>query len=231
MSRNYNLYDSLLSDGVLNSTVNNYLLESGITVAYFVDVSYRTTLDYILHLSTLPFDIDVTGLFGTRTYEGAGELLTVSDIEETAQLTATGISVTLSGLNSIASGLALSGLASPNGQQRTLRVYLALFGDVQSDGSLKPFGEPIYGTPILVFDGYQDSHTIRTDGTATTVTISGENKLADFERTNPQRFTMENQLRRGTRTASYSGSTVTVNTDQSLLHVIGMQKKVIKWGA
>ena len=219
--------------GVTDATVNTYIAETGITAAYFLELNYRdNNSDNVLRLSTLPFDIDLAGQFATSTFEGAGDLLSVSPIEETSQLTVNGITVSLSGLNAVASGLALSGLSEPLGHQRTMQVYVALFGDVQSDGSLKPFINPFSGRPILVFDGYQDSHTIRTDGTATTVTISAESKLADFERTNPQRFTVENQLRRGTRTATYSGSsTITVNTDQSLLHVIEMQKKVIKWGA
>lgn len=117
--------------------------------------------------------------FGGETYTGLGDLLSISDIAETSDISATGINVALSGLNRAFVAQALG----YQYQGRPLTVFLGAFND---QGAL-------IADPIVVFSGFMDTMTISEGAETSTISVNVENKLVAFERTKVRRYTAEDQ--------------------------------------
>lgn len=155
-----------------------------------------------------------------ETYIGSGSLLQISGLEEVADLSAKGASITLSGISSSIMSLALQ---EPY-QGRTGRI---LFGArnvadfVQPNqtyivNSLNPelvldFVEeyyssennaiPAYTDFIEVFSGLIDEMPINDDATSVTIGLTIESKLITLQRNNVRRYTSANhKLRHPTDT-------------------------------
>ena len=109
----------------------------------------------------------------SETYTGAGFLLNIDGIAEVADLTASGITITLSGISSSIISLALQ----ENYQGRVARVY---FGVEGVSGALE------------VFSGFMDVMTIEHSGETMRVTLSVESKLVTLQRPNTRRYTSAN---------------------------------------
>lgn len=142
-------------------------------------------------------------IYDSKTYVGAGSLLNITGLQETTQLTAQGITVTLSGV--------LSSLVAKardeDYQGRTLEV---LFGAIDDNGVL-------LNDPVLMFSGFMDTMTI-TDGPDTaTISITVENRLIEFERTRVRRYTAEDQR-------------IDYPNDLGLEFVADLEEKEIVWG-
>ena len=108
-----------------------------------------------------------------NTYTGAGDLLSIGNLEEAAELKASGLTLSLSG---VPSNLLLAAL-SHEYSGRDCNVY---FG-VEGNSNL-----------IEVFTGYMDTMTIDDSPETSTITLTVENRLIDLERVNPFRYTQEN---------------------------------------
>ncbi|MDG1314603.1 MAG: hypothetical protein P8P29_03645 [Flavobacteriaceae bacterium] len=127
---------------------------------------------------------------------GAGTLLSISDIEETAEMAVKGATISLSGIPSEVISLALS---EPY-QGRVCNIY---FGTFSEEGSLlKEDSDFILlqdGSQILVdtgekgfneiFSGYMDQMNIEESAETATIEVTVENKLVDLERARVARFT------------------------------------------
>lgn len=127
---------------------------------------------------------------------GAGTLLSISDIEETAEMAVKGATISLSGIPSEVISLALS---EPY-QGRVCNIY---FGTFSEEGSLlKEDSDFILlqdGSQILVdtgekgfneiFSGYMDQMNIEESAETSTIEVTVENKLVDLERARVARFT------------------------------------------
>lgn len=139
-----------------------------------------------------------------KTWTGGGSLLNVSSIEESTEVKAVGTRVSLSGIPSELLSLALQ----EDYQGRNLKVYLGAFTDentflLNQDGSimLKEDGgkiiavdeQDIIAEPIIIFSGRMDIMTINEGGDTSTVEVTVENRLIDFERTRERRYTSEDQ--------------------------------------
>jgi hypothetical protein len=111
---------------------------------------------------------------GGQTYAGAGTLLSISGIEEVADLSAKGITLTLSGVDVSLVSLALQ---EPY-QGRSARV---LFGVAGVDDFVE------------VFAGLMDVMTLQEDGTSATIELTVESKLVTLQRPNIRRYTSESQ--------------------------------------
>ena len=107
-----------------------------------------------------------------KTWAGVGTFLNVSDIEEAAELKATGITVSLSGIESTTIEKALL-------HEFTGRVGKVYFGIV---------GNSVWDE---VFSGYIDTMNIDDSPTSSTISVTIENRLIDLERVNPVRYTVE----------------------------------------
>ena len=155
---------------------------------------------------------------GGVVFYGTSTLLAVSEIEETAQISARGASLTLSGVPSSVVALALS---EPY-QGRTAKIYFGLYNNTTStvgttfvtqDNATKVYFESL----VEVFVGYMDQMKIEESGETTTIQLLIENKLIDLERPRNSRFTSEFQK-------------ATYPTDKGFDFVESMQDLVINWG-
>lgn len=110
-----------------------------------------------------------------NVFTGAGDLLAVSPIEETAEVASKGITLTLSGLPT-------SLVATLDGeawQNRPARVWLALFDED---------GVTMIDDPVPIMRGRMDQIT-HTEGETATVALTIESRLADLERPRIRRYT------------------------------------------
>jgi len=126
---------------------------------------------------------------------GLGQLLSISSIEETAEMAVKGATVSLSGIPSEVLSLALS---EPY-QGRVCKIY---FGTISTGALIQQSGSYILmqdGSKILVetgekslnelFSGYMDQMNIEEGSEASTIEMSVENKLIDLERARVARYT------------------------------------------
>lgn len=154
---------------------------------------------------------------------GAGTLLSISDVEETAEMAVKGATVSLSGIPSEVISLALS---EPY-QGRVCNIY---FGTLSQGTLLQESSSYILlqdGSRIEletgekgfneIFSGYMDQMNIEESGETSTIQLLVENKLVDLERARVARFTS------GYQKSIYAG-------DLGLDFVEDLQDKQISWG-
>lgn len=139
----------------------------------------------------------------SKTYLGAGDLLSISSIEETVELRASGITLQLSGIGDPL----LSKAKTEDYQGRELTVKLGAFSATNT----------IITDPIIVFSGFMDTMTIQDDGTTGTIALTVENRLIEFEKTRVRRFTDNDQR-------------IDYPNDDGLEYVSQIQEKAIVWG-
>lgn len=141
--------------------------------------------------------------WGGYTWTGVGTLAGVSAIEETTEVAAKQVTVSLSGIPSANVSLALG--ASRQGKLG--RVYL---GFLDSSGN-------VVADPYLAFTGRLDVPVIEDMGEAATITITYESRLVALQRAPQRRYTHEDQQ------LDYAG-------DMGLEYVSKIQDAQITWG-
>ena len=141
--------------------------------------------------------------YGGNTYTGTGDLLSISQITETSDISATGINVSLTGVKT--SFIAIA--KDHEYQGRPLTVSLGAF-DASGD---------LIADPVIVFSGFMDTMTISESGANSTISIAVENKLIAFERTKVRRYTAEDQK-------------IDHPTDKGFEFVTAIVQKEIIWG-
>ena len=104
------------------------------------------------------------------TWVGLGQLLSISSIEETSEMSVKGASITLSGIPANLIALALT---EPY-QGREARIYFGINGE-------DVFNE--------LFSGYMDQMNIEEGVETATIELAVENRLIDLERARVARFT------------------------------------------
>lgn len=123
-----------------------------------------------------------TGSSGSNeTYEGAGTLLSISDVEDTAELKSAGMSFGLSGMNPTVLNYALT----EDFQNRLIFLFIAFLdaGTTHVNGFFTLFRGRM--TNIDISDNPQ------SDGIS--LTVSAENRLVDLGRPTNFKFTNESQ--------------------------------------
>jgi len=141
--------------------------------------------------------------FDGDTYLGAGDLLSISQISESAELTASGISITLAGVKQ-----SLLTIARDEPYQgRVITLYL---------GALNDSGD-IISSPVVLFSGFMDVMNISDSGETSSIIISAENKLIAFDRASVRRYTSEDQK-------------IDYQNDKGFEFVAKIQEKEIIWG-
>jgi len=108
-----------------------------------------------------------------NTYIGAGQLLSISSVDETSEIAVKGADIILSGINSEVISLALQSTY----QGRVCNIY---FGVV--DGTT-------YSGLTQIFSGYMDEMNISEGPETGTIELKVENKLIDLERSRVARYT------------------------------------------
>jgi len=154
---------------------------------------------------------------------GLGQLLDISSIEETSEMSVKGATITLSGIPSELLSLALS---TPY-QGRVAKIY---FGTFQQGSILQETGNYILlegGGRINLesmsqgfnelFSGYMDQMNIEESGETSSIELAVENKLIDLERARVARFTS------GYQKSVYPG-------DLGCDFIEDLQDKRLSWG-
>jgi len=111
-------------------------------------------------------------------WTGAGNLLAITQIEETRDTRAIGISVSLSGISSTIIAVALD--------QCRLKKAGSIYFACMSGGA-------IVADPQLAYRGFLDVPSIEDQGDTCTVTISYESELIDLQRPRIRRYTNNDQ--------------------------------------
>jgi len=138
-----------------------------------------------------------------QTWQGAGVLLGMGDVEESTDVVANGTSISLSGVP-----LDLVQLAIAEARQGLPgRVWVGLLTEDWQ----------IIASPTLVFSGRLDVPQIADNGDSCTITISYENKLVDLTVPREWRYTHESQR-------------ALHPTDRGFEFVTSIQDKEITWG-
>ena len=137
-----------------------------------------------------------------KSWSGVGTLLGISGIDETNEIRASGLTVSLSGVPSDLLSAALGDARSG----KTGRVYLAFFS-----------GGSIVADPILQFEGRLDVPAIEDGPDTATISISYESELIDLERARERRYTPEDQA------IDFPG-------DLGFAYIAALQDAQITWG-
>jgi len=141
--------------------------------------------------------------FGGEDYDGGGNMLSISDIDETSEIRATNVSVGLSGLPSSIVAAALT----ENYQGRPMTLY---FGTLDANGAIN-------NDPYVVFKGQMDQMSIQESGETATVVIDCESRLVDLEMARVRRYTSEDQK-------------IDYPNDKGLEFIADLQNKQVVWG-
>lgn len=141
--------------------------------------------------------------WNSETWTGTGQLLRVDAVEESIEMRAVGTTVTLSGIPSELISLALQ----EDYQGRTLTIYLGAFDDDNN----------VITSPVTIFSGRMDVMSISEDGQTSTIEVTVENRLIDFERARERRYTSEDQK-------------IDFPNDKGFEFVSTIQDKEIVWG-
>lgn len=116
--------------------------------------------------------------FEGDTYTGAGDLGNIGEMTETGDIKATGLSFSLSGVNSAI----LSSAQNEDFQERSAKVWMIVLDD--NNAIIDSF---------LVFDGRMDTMIIEEGGFTDIITVTAETVLISLERPNERRYTPEDQ--------------------------------------
>lgn len=117
-------------------------------------------------------DLTVAG----ETHTGTGNLMSISAIEESGEISAKGLNVVLSGVPSSLLSLALT----ENYQNRGFKVYVGTI----SSGTVASYE---------AFSGRMDVMTLQESGDTCTISLTAESRLIDLERPRVRRYTPEDQ--------------------------------------
>lgn len=118
-------------------------------------------------------------VFDGDTYNGAGNLLAVTQVQETQELKANNVTFQLTGLPSSIIAIALD----TNYQGRPITLF---FGALDSDFNLVV-------DPYQLFSGKMDTMRINDNGDTATIDILSESDLIDLRNRNDSKYTPENQ--------------------------------------
>jgi len=140
--------------------------------------------------------------WGGNTYTGTGHLGTISEVKESRDGAANGVTLTLAGIPSANISLALA----DDSQGQPGKVY---FGVLSSSGTLAI-------DPYLIFDGVIDVCPIEDSGDTCSISVQLEKELID-SRARGRRYTHEDQQ------IDYPG-------DLGFEYVAGLADKTITWG-
>lgn len=139
----------------------------------------------------------------SETYTGGGQFLGISPVEETVEVAARGVTMSLNGIDASLISYALT----ENYQTRSAKVYLGVI----SSGA-------VVADPYLIFDGRMDVMTIDDNGETANIAMTAESRLIDLERPKLRRYTSDDQK-------------LQHPNDTGFDFVASLQEKEIAWGS
>lgn len=119
--------------------------------------------------------------WNSYTWTGVGSLASISSVTETADTSAQGITVSLSGIPSSLVSLFLGDVR----QGSAGKVYL---GFIDSSGD-------VISSPYMLFEGRLDVPAMEESAESAVISITYESRLIDLERPRESRYTNEDQQR------------------------------------
>jgi len=119
-------------------------------------------------------------VYGGDTYLGAGNFMGISQVSERTDLSASGVSFSLSGIPAALVSTALGQVQ----HGRSCQLWMALLNI--STGAL-------ISNPYELFAGFSDVTVITEQAETSTISIMAENRLVDLERPRIRRYTDEDQ--------------------------------------
>jgi hypothetical protein len=125
-------------------------------------------------------DLDVDG----KTYTGAGELLQFSPVAEDTEVSAKGLTISLSGIPSELLSVAIS---EPY-QGRICNLYVGAVSNWTT--------APLDPVQDLLFGGYMDQMAVEEGVETSTISLTVESRLVDLERPRSRRYSSESQKAR-----------------------------------
>lgn len=138
-----------------------------------------------------------------ETWVGVGTLGGVSAVQESAEIQASGVSVTFTGIPSEFISLALQ----ESRQGKSGKVYIGFLDNSNA----------IIADPYMIFEGKLDIPSIQEEGESASITITYESRLIDLQRPREIRYTNEEQKR------EYAG-------DLGCEFVPAMKELTLTWG-
>lgn len=141
-----------------------------------------------------------------KTWTGVGNFGSVSQIEETSDVKAVGVTLGLNGVPGALLSLVLQSIRQGD------QVDLWQLAADLSTGAI--IGDPV---DDLIFSGRADVPAVNDDPAAPTIGLALENRLIDLERARERRYTPEDQH------IDYSG-------DKGFDYVASLQSEDIVWG-
>ena len=124
-------------------------------------------------------------------------------VSESADLSANGMSIRLSGVTEPL----VSKARDEDYQGRELKVLLGAMDSTNS----------VISSPVIIFSGFMDTMTIQDTADTATITVTVENRLIEFQRNRIRRYTAEDQK-------------IDYPTDKGLEFVAEIAEKEIVWG-
>lgn len=181
----------------LPAALTSALSSSEVELFYAVDLFFKTqTLRFWSGLGEL--------VYNSETYTGSANLLAISQIDETSDVSAKGATLTLSGIPSDLLSLVLS---EPY-QGRKCNIYLGVRDSAST---------AIADVMAQVFSGYMDQMSVDEGAETATISLAVESRLIDLERPRARRYTDENQKSR-------------FPNDLGFQYVNDLQNKKFAWG-
>ena len=120
--------------------------------------------------------------FGSVEYFPSGNLLSITDIEESADIRANGVKIGLSGLDSSIIQSALT----EDSQGKIVKIFFGVLTTTSNE-------TVIVDTPYQTFEGFIDTMSIIESDNTAQVAVNVENKLIILEKANNRRYTDQDQ--------------------------------------
>lgn len=118
-----------------------------------------------------------TYTWGGRDWLGVGDVGQVSQLEEGADISAYGITLTLSAIDGSFANVALN----EDYFRRPVEIYI---GALSADDEL-------LNDPLLMWSGFMDNMTLTAGTESDTITVQCESELAEFDRSSNLKFTTQ----------------------------------------
>ena len=146
-------------------------------------------------------------VIGGNTYLGSGNILSVAPITETSDTRASGLEISLNGLDT---SILSAGLTEDT-QGMVVEVYFGVLTTTDN-------ADVIVDTPYQIFSGFIDSMVLQENGETSNLKFMIENKLITLEIPTDRRYTDQDQDN------FYPG-------DKGCNFVTSLQDKSVAWGA
>ena len=148
-------------------------------------------------------DLTMTAGGSSKTFVGAGDMLGVSEVEESSTLSMSGVTLTLAGIKSSIIATALGA----NYTNRKGAIYLGLY-DTSSN---------VIADVYTLFKGNMDVMNIQEGADTCIITLKLESRLITFEKASNRMYTLEDQK-------------VDFPNDIGFEFIPDLQDKEITWG-